>query len=171
MAELASSQPSWVRWLGDSHFSHFNPVYYGCVIAMPSSRAMAGGNSMAADGSRPLGRPTRPGAPRAQPFVRVAGAAAGCHRIITSHAPEDGCTDCAVCPSHSRWLKWLWPSHLTQDGCDVASSAMRARAEACGVADSQNGPCRVCGVLSSTSIWAPHSSGRVTSMWAQCAPV
>ena len=46
---------------------------------------------MAADGNRPA----RPGATSAQPFVRVAGEADGCHRIITSHAPEDGCTDCA----------------------------------------------------------------------------
>ena len=46
---------------------------------------------MAADGSRPA----RPGATSAQPFVRVEGEADGCHRIITSHAPEDGCTDCA----------------------------------------------------------------------------
>ena len=37
----------------------------------PSSRAMAGDNSMAANGSRPA----RPGAASAQPFVRVAGEA------------------------------------------------------------------------------------------------
>ena len=28
MAELATSQPSWVRWLGDSHFSHFSHLLW-----------------------------------------------------------------------------------------------------------------------------------------------
>ena len=133
MAELASSQPSWVRWLGDSHFSHFSHLLWlrhRDGSHPPVSRAwlvVIRWQPMAA-----VPRRARPGATSAQPFVRVAGEADGCHRIITSHAPEDGCTDCA--PAISRWLKWLWPSHLTQDGCDIASSAMRARPGACGMA-------------------------------------
>ena len=67
------------------------PVQATVIEIAAIFRAMAGGDSMAADGSRPA----RPGATSAQPFVRVAGEADGCHRIITSHAPEDGCTDCA----------------------------------------------------------------------------
>ena len=70
-------------------------------------------------------------------------------------ALEDGWLQ-SLCPSHSRWLKWLkWlsPSHLTQDGCDVASSAKRAHLEAggnrygCGSASpamSTKDGCRVC---------------------------
>ena len=71
------------------------------------------------------------GATSAEPFVRVAGAAGWLLSIITSHAPE---WLQSLCSSHSRWLQWLWPSHLTQNGCDIASSAMRARPGAGGMA-------------------------------------
>ena len=59
-------------------------------------------------------------------------AAIGCHRITTSHGSGGWLQ--SLCPSHSRWLKWLSPSHLSQDGCNVARSAKRAHLEAGGVA-------------------------------------
>ena len=43
---------------------------------------------------------------------------------VDYHQPCCGRWLHSLCSSHSRWLQWLWPSHLTQNGCDIASSAM-----------------------------------------------
>ena len=53
---------------------------------------------------------------------------------VDYHQPCSGRWLQSLCSSHSRWLQWLWPSHLTQNGCDIASSAMRARPGAGGMA-------------------------------------
>ena len=126
MAELAISQPSWVRWLGDRHFSHL--LWLGHTVSAAILRSMAGDNSMAAV-RRP--RHTHKWLRACRPRPRGT-AAIGCHRIITSHGSGGWLQ--SLCPSHSRWLKWLSPSHLTQDGCDVARSAKRAHLEAGGMA-------------------------------------
>ena len=69
------------------------------------------------------------GATSAEPSVRAAGWPLS---IITTAMLRKWLQ--SLCSSHSRWLQWLWPSHLTQNGCDIASSAMRARPGAGGMA-------------------------------------
>ena len=107
-------------------------IYYGWgTVSAAILRSMAGDNSMAA-ARRP--RHTHKWLRACRPRPRGT-AAIGCHRIITSHGSGGWLQ--SLCPSHSRWLKWLkWlsPSHLTQDGCDEASSAKRAHLEAGGMA-------------------------------------
>ena len=129
MAELATSQPSWVRWLWGQLFQPSNMA--GAQSVQPSSGAwlvIIRWQPSAAPATRTKWlRACRP-RPRGT-------AAIGCHRIITSHGSGGWLQ--SLCPSHSRWLKWLkWlsPSHLSQDGYDVASSAKRAHLEAGGMA-------------------------------------
>ena len=131
-------EPSWLSWLHRSHLGKdgwgtaISAIYYGWgTVSAAILRSMAGDNSMAAVR---LPRHTHKWLRACRPRPRGT-AAIGCHRIITSHGSGGWLQ--SLCPSHSRWLKWLkWlsPSHLTQDGCDIASSAMRARPGACGMA-------------------------------------
>ena len=128
MAELAISQPSWVRWLGHSHFSHLlwlghsqcshsSGAWLVIIRWQPSAAPATRTNGCALAATGLAGR---------LPLAAI--------ELSPAMALEDGCNLC-LCPSHSRWLKWLkWlsPSHLSQDGCDVASSAKRAHLEAGG---------------------------------------
>ena len=129
MAELATSQPSWERWLGDSHFSHFShllwlghrdcshpPEPWLVIIRWQPMAAVPRGRGRQARSHLCVWRGRRTAAIELSPAMLRRMAAL------------------TVCPSHSRWLKCLSPSHLTQDGCDIASSAMRARPGACGMA-------------------------------------
>ena len=115
----------------DHDHGHSRPVMWCCSPTSRPRLAPRPPNSMAAV-RRP--RHTHKWLRACRPRPRGT-AAIGCHRIITSHGSGGWLQ--SLCPSHSRWLKWLkWlsPSHLTQDGCDVASSAKRAHLEAGGMA-------------------------------------
>jgi len=114
LADLATSQPSWERWLGDSHFSHllwlrhrdcsFLQSHGWVVIRWQPMATVPRGRGRQARSHLCVWRGRRTAAIELSPaMLRMA--------ALTER----------LCPSHSRWLKWLSPSHLTQDGCDVAS--------------------------------------------------
>ena len=133
MAELASSQPSWVRWLGDSHFSHFSHLLWlghrDCSHPPEPWLVIIRWQPMAAAQWQPS---REAGGGKRAAICACGGGGGGLPSIVTSHG--SGGWLHWLWLSHSRWVKWLSPSHLTQDGCDVASSAMRARPGACGMA-------------------------------------
>ena len=100
-------EPSWLSWLHRSHLGKdgcgtaISAIYYGWgTVSAAILRSMAGDNSMAAVR---LPRHTHKWLRACRPRPRGT-AAIGCHRIITSHAPEDGCLAPAPAPARDPSL-------------------------------------------------------------------